>query len=313
MADHRSMRLGKLRARHDPRVPRLSRYVAGFPPPPPAAAWSGKLAAIGTMANDRLGDCTAAAVGHAIQVWSSQAKAAEATISDADVVALYSRFGYDPARPETDQGAVEIDVLSSWLAAPVAGHAISGFATLEPSNSIEIRDAIWLFGLVYIGLALPISAQSQDVWDVSPGGAAGSGEPGSWGGHAVIIVDYDERGLTCVTWGQLKRMSWQFWSTYCDEAYAILSPDWENAAAAAPSGFSWDQLAADMAALRGGEGPPKAAALSDRQLMMLLDLIDDHVAGLSADADAGTIADADAAAAPWSALAATLGAFGGRR
>jgi hypothetical protein len=78
----------------------------------------------------------------------------------------------------------------------------------------------------YIGLALPISAQNQDVWAVPPGGSAGEGSPGSWGGHAVPIVAYDSRGLTVITWGATKRMTWQFLDTYCDEAYALLSQDW---------------------------------------------------------------------------------------
>jgi hypothetical protein len=31
-----------------------------------------------------------------------------------------------------------------------------------------------------------------------------------------------------VTWGALKRVTWRFLDTYCDEAYAVLSKDWIN-------------------------------------------------------------------------------------
>src|ERR1700683_1722620 len=106
--------------------------------------------------------------------------------------------------------------------------------------------------MCYIGLALPLSAQSQDVWSIPPGGAAGLGAPGSWGGHAVPVVGYDERGLVCVTWGQLKRMTYQFWSAYCDEAYTLLSKDFVEEKGATPDGVNWAQLLADMQSLKTG-------------------------------------------------------------
>jgi hypothetical protein len=87
------------------------------------------------------------------------------------------------------------------------------------------------------------------VWTVPPGGPTGQGAPGSWGGHAVPIVAYDARGLICITWGELMRMTWQFWNAYCDEAYGLLSPDW-IAAGKAPAGFDWQQLVADMGELK---------------------------------------------------------------
>ncbi len=121
---------------------------------------------------------------------------------------------------------------------------------MQPKDIRDVKDAIWLFGGVYIGLALPVSAQSQDVWVVPAGGLSGDGAPGSWGGHAVYVVAYDARGLTCITWGRLKRMSWNFWAAYCDEAYGLLAKDWFEASGEAPSGFDVAALAGDMAALR---------------------------------------------------------------
>ena len=58
------------------------------------------------------------------------------------------------------------------------------------------------------------------------------------------VIAYDASGLTCITWGALKQMTWAFWDAYCDEAYACLSKDW--AAAKAPSGFDWAALDADL-------------------------------------------------------------------
>ena len=43
------------------------------------------------------------------------------------------------------------------------------------------------------------------------GSLSGDDAPGSWGGHAVDVVGYDDAGLTVVSWGALLRASWDFW------------------------------------------------------------------------------------------------------
>jgi hypothetical protein len=45
-------------------------------------------------------------------------------------------------------------------------------------------------------------------------------------------------------------MTWSFWETYCDEAYAIISTDYSNGKRQAPQGFSMQQLQADLADLK---------------------------------------------------------------
>ena len=103
-----------------------------------------------------------------------------------------------------------------------------------------------LFGGLYIGVSLPASAQNQDVWDVATGPDA---EAGSWGGHCVNVVGYDADGLTVVTWGATKRMTWAFWLAYVDEAYAILSNDFLTTAGQTPNGFDLAALTNDLRAV----------------------------------------------------------------
>src|SRR5215831_17287905 len=69
----RPVRLGKATPRHDHRTLRLARYLpTSLPPPPASCDWSTKDSpAWGMMDNDTLGDCTCAAMGHAIQVWTA--------------------------------------------------------------------------------------------------------------------------------------------------------------------------------------------------------------------------------------------------
>lgn len=261
MIDYTKVKLGKLTAHHDSRVPMLSKYTASLPPAPASTSYDNKITNLGPMLNNKLGDCTCAAVGHCIQQWTAEAQKKQVIIPDPDIEKLYEIVGhYDPSNPKTDRGAIEINVLNHWLANPVDGNKITAFCAIEPQNLEAIKDAVYIFGNCYIGLQMPLSAQGQTVWTVPPGGATGQGAPGSWGGHAVPIVAYDARGLTCITWGELVRMTWQFWRAYCDEAYGLLSPDW-IAAGKAPQGFDSKQLVADMADLKAAfpKGRPLAA------------------------------------------------------
>jgi hypothetical protein len=248
-------KLGKKPARHDPRTLQMANYlgITHLPDIPATRDWTSKAtAAWGMMLNDQLGDCTCAAAAHITQVWSANEGPIEITLPDAEVLKAYEAVGhYKPGNPASDQGAVEMDVLRYWRKHGIGGYQIKAYVALEPKNHEHIRAAVNLFGGSYIGLALPVSAQNQKVWSVPPGGASGKGAPGSWGGHAVVVEAYDSHGLTCITWGQKKRMTWSFWDTYCDEAYAVLSDLWAPKAKQAPSGFDFATLEADLKHVTG--------------------------------------------------------------
>ena len=255
--DPRKLKLGKAAARHDPRTLLLASYItAALPTPPASFDLTAKIGASwGMMDNDQIGDCTCAAAGHLLMEWTANAGKKTFTPTDKQIVAAYSAItGYNPTTGANDNGANEIDVLNYWRQTGVAGHKIGAYVATEPSNHTHIMDSVYIFEGCYIGLALPVSAQAQvqnhQPWSVPPGGATGDGEPGSWGGHAVPVVAYDARGLTCVTWGALQVMTWTFWDTYCDEAYAIISNDYLNGKKESPQGFNLQQLQTDLADLK---------------------------------------------------------------
>ena len=241
-------KLGKTPVRQDPRTLRLARYMRDLPEPPDMVDWGRAVPHWGMMANDVLGDCTCAAVGHLIQTWSANALEAELTIPDDDIIALYKAVSlYSPEDPASDEGAAELDVLRFWRAHKIGGVNIAAFAAIETNKTRLVRQAIDLFGGIYVGLQLPKSCEDEELWAIPPDGPVGLGEPGSLGGHAVIVIAYDEDGLECITWGARQRMSWPFWATYCDEAYAVLSPEWIEAQGIAPCGFDFAQLQHDLA------------------------------------------------------------------
>lgn len=201
------------------------------------------------MDNNLIGDCTCAGAGHAIMCWTNSI--GELYIpSEASIVQLYSTVsGYDPATGADDHGAVCTTVLDYWRDSGIDGHKILAYVPVECNNIDQVKSAIYLFELIYIGIRMPFSAQEQvGNWTVTDPSLTGYSIPGSWGGHCVIVVGYDDQGLDLITWGQRYRMTWQFWNAYVDEAYVILSQDFINNNTA-PNGFNITQLQADLALL----------------------------------------------------------------
>src|SRR5271157_3430243 len=255
MSDHSQMKLGKRTPRHDPRTLKLARYLTPSLPTAPASVdYSRGFADWGMLLNDQLGCCTISAIGHAIQAWTMNSGSRVDFINET-VRFYYEKWdGYNPADPTTDQGGVELDVLNAWRNNKFgfAGRKLDAFVAVHTGtegqvisvNPADIRLAIWMFGGAYIGVELPLRAQNQDVWGVV--GDFGQDAPGSWGGHAIYLVAYDENFLTCVTWGQLKKMTWGWFQKYCSEAYGLLSEDWIESSGIAPSGYDLDALKKDL-------------------------------------------------------------------
>ena len=238
-------KLGKLAPVHVPGAIQLAAYL-----PPKRIAVPDTLdnyscvQGWGMMLNDRLGDCTTAAAAHAVQAWTAKNKH-EVVISDDEVLKMYSAVsGYDPATGANDNGAVEADVLDYWTTTGFNGHKLDSYAVVETRSRYQMKLAMYLFGDAYTGIALPLSAQEQKVWSLAHGPEA---EFGSWGGHAVPVLGYDENTLTCITWGAPLKMTWAFQRKYMDEAYAPLSVDWvDEVSKMAPNGLLWDDLKADL-------------------------------------------------------------------
>lgn len=202
------------------------------------------------LGNDAYGDCTFAGAAHLSQCWADNA-GRPFTPDDRAVVAEYLSF-----TGGEDTGCVELDVLKRWRADGIVEHKIGAFAALAGADHEHLRQTVYLFGGAYLGVALPLSAKNQAVWDVPPEGPIGRGSPGSWGGHCVVVVAYDATGPIVVTWGQLMQMTWAFYDAYVDEAYAILAEDFLSDTNTAPNGFDIAALAADLALVGQMESPP---------------------------------------------------------
>jgi len=240
-------KLGRKAIKWDSRTLKVRDYLTpALPAPPVSVDWTRGIISFGEMLNDQLGDCVFAGIGHAIQIWTANTTT-EATVPDSTIESYYESWaGYDPNDPSTDQGYIELDALNKWKKGTFAGHKLLAYADATISNIAEVKQAINLFGGVYIGLNVPnfIMNSIPSVWDVV------SDDGGIDGGHCVYVVGYDADTIKFISWGSLYSMTTAFWNKYVDEAHALLSQDWIDTKGVDPQGFNLAQLEADLAAIR---------------------------------------------------------------
>ena len=214
----------------------------------------------GLYGNDALGDCTCAGLANAVRAQAVLA-GFDVDISDEAVLRLYAdSCGYRNGDPTTDLGGVETDVLGWQLAhgfdaggeVPLVGE----WATIDAGDLNAIRNACAVVGCVYLGVQLALADQEPIVWDTA---TVGEQTPGSWGGHCLLLWDYQgvlpDDLVTLITWGRKQKATWRWLASRMDEAHAVfwrqlLAPTGLNAA-----GLDHDRLRADCAAwaaIRGG-------------------------------------------------------------
>jgi hypothetical protein len=262
------LKLGKKPYRPDLRTLMLADYIDDeqlLPQIPETFDRRPKVATWPMYGNDRLGDCTWAAIGHIEEDWTAEALGLEHMITPPtpDIEEGYWLTGDPPsttgtAGGPTDDGRDELSVLQYCHkhgipgGHPTDGHPFTAYAYVAPSNHNHMRAALYLFGSLYTGTALPLTAQrptqgpgGESEWDVVANAGA-AGEPGSWGGHAYPNrAVWDGKTLRLITWGYEMVETLAFSDKYKEEAWAVLSPDWLNGGKSI-DGFDAQQLKSDL-------------------------------------------------------------------
>jgi hypothetical protein len=243
-----SYRFGKHPPKVDYRTLRLRDYTANLAAPPAAVNTLARVydklqtsnpATLFPMdGNDTIGDCTIAALAHAVTTYHGMVGAKDIMTKKAVVKLYYHLTG------GVDSGLNELDVLNYWKQHSVARDKILAFASIDPKNHTHIQQAIQIFGGVYLGFQVQENCvqefDNHQPW--TPG-------PLTNDGHAVFAVAYDQAGVTVLTWGNTQQATWAWWDECVDEAYAILPPEAKNANFA--PGFNIAQLQADLSDVTG--------------------------------------------------------------
>jgi hypothetical protein len=265
MPDFSKMKLGKKPKKEDPRTLQLLSYLTSKVrlsmvkptiPVKKAVDWLSKVPSFPMYGNDVYGDCAIAAIGHMIQMWSANA-GNPVTPTDEEILRVYKILSPD------DDGCVLLDVLNWWCKNPISGVKLGAYAEINPKHIGLSKVGMDIFGGLYTGIALPVVAQNQEVWHCLPKGQQKDNRvPGSWGGHCVPYGFYDDQfsspgvgqtipGMTkCVTWGATMETTWLWYQFYCDECYALFSPDWFTKEGVTPEGIDMEHLKADLAIVR---------------------------------------------------------------
>jgi hypothetical protein len=242
-----SYRFGKHPPKKDYRTLRLANYLSASiaPPPPSYDALPGvyknlKVADPTKLfpmdGNDNYGDCTIAALAHAVTVFRG-------LISEKKIWAQKSVLKlYFHLSGGVDSGLNELDVLNYWQSHKAAGDEILAFATIDAKNHTHIQQAVELFGGVYLGFQVQENCiqefDARKPW--VPGKLTNDG-------HAVFATSYDSTGVTVLTWGNTQKATWAWWDECVDEAYAVLPPEAKKKKFKA--GFNFAQLKADLQAV----------------------------------------------------------------
>lgn len=265
-----NIKFGRKAPRPGLRKLRLANYLkaADLPAPPAFINWTkkGRAGLRDILANDQLGDCTAAGMMHIEDIWRAESAVDPdgtrhtwtPTTRDEAIWFYSATTGYVPGDPATDQGGDEATVLAYAKAKGIFADGsgkIAGYVAVDGSNAREWKTALWLFGNLYFGVALPdawvnpFPKGDNFTWDV-----AGPANPMQ--GHCFVAGGYNRENAAIIdTWGMMGAITSDAIAKYTapaasGELWTLLSPDWINRASQrAPNGIDFASLTADLAAI----------------------------------------------------------------
>jgi len=144
--------------------------------------------------NDRWGDCVETAAYNAIQ--DDMADIGDlGALHDDLPVHLYSQLtGFDPATGANDNGTDPLSLIKFWQGNSISGWRLASVTHIDPSREGDIRHSIATKGGIYLVVNLSVDQQNQQTW-------MPTGQPGSWGEHAVWCDSFDGATYFVTSWG----------------------------------------------------------------------------------------------------------------
>lgn len=205
------------------------------------------------MGNDMQGDCVAVTVFKELGIDTAHVPGGtQVTASTPEVLKWY----HDVGGPG-DNGLYILDALEhardrGFKSGGVV-HKIDGFVLVDNGNDELMNVALYLFGGLHVGVALPLewyqNADDADVWDVT--------NTRIIGGHSIPFTGYDATHFKLATWARQPRITRAAVrdGRWVDECYATLGKDWYNAEGLTTHGVNVDALKQALEAIRAGGTP----------------------------------------------------------
>ena len=188
--------------------------------PPP------QLAPLEILGNGELSCCVADAIQHLRQGWSAlAAKVFAPTL--AETLWIYGWQGYDPTKPETDNGMDPVAAMARWLADGINGDKPTAGGRISV-DQLSLECARYYLGGAMLCFQLPrgFDPARPDWSDLATA-------PDPDGGHAVNLVGYrppnygaqDPGAAIVETWGERVAIPWPYVATRCVLALGFVDPD----------------------------------------------------------------------------------------
>lgn len=265
----KQLHFGRKRPAPRPHRRFLSKYMApGFalPPAPSVVDHFGNAPGLSDiLANDALGDCTAAGALHIAEA-AANLGGSPVTFTRDDAIRFYSAStGYNPADPSTDQGGDEVVVLNTWRDKGLDGsgaHAIAGWIDVDPTNVPLMRSLVFLGIYLYFGVELPNAwttpFPSGDGYVWTPGA------PNPDQGHCFVGGGAIDQGVPVDSWGLRGIITYDAVAELCADAdggalYGVLTKDiLAKATQLCPTGIDWSCLVAEFDMEGGAVAAPAA-------------------------------------------------------
>ncbi len=171
------------------------------------------------LLNDRLGDCTIAALLklYAILLTIAGQPIPDNLLTDATALEFYEKIdGYRLGVPSTDRGGDLQTVLTYAQKTGVNGVKLGLFASIPTGNLAKIKATLRAKGALYSALDLPDDyAELGFRWVFHRGDPPDASE-----GHCVVLVMLAGR-FFALTWGGVATVSQEFLTTYFVQHFAI--------------------------------------------------------------------------------------------
>ncbi len=217
-----SFKYGRKDPSNTPAIPFRAIYKTGvtIPPHPTSVDYLQKYGSWNMLGNDQYGDCVAV-------TWANERRVLTAGAHYPDfnaVIKLYKT--QNPGFPNQDDG-MDIQQCLSYLnktGGPDGVKAIA-FAKVDYTNLEEVKAALAIFGVVWVGINVQQAQMSQfdagQPWDYVAGSPLD-------GGHSVVSGGYNGtvgNDVRFVTWGQETGFTDNFWKHQVEEAWVVIWPE----------------------------------------------------------------------------------------